>query len=280
MASQQSSSGSSQGTSVSSTQYPVDIEQLVNQANAGMGNLKGSYSNINNFLQNPLSGELFQPYMQALLQARLPGEEASRTALADQFRMAGGGQGGALQSGAFSNAAVANEQNIMQGRSADIAKAASDTYRNTLAGLGLQFNAAQAPTALTTNLIGAIKPLSQSSSQQSSQQSSSGASQDPAQSSSQYSGYSKTPTSSGGTGTGSTSSGGSTSSSTSSGGTDPGGATGGGGYGVIWNPVTGAWESNSQGGGVTPDPADFTGYYPVDEYGYTEQDWEEDPYYN
>jgi len=39
-----------------------------------------------------------------------------------------------------------------------------------------------------------------------------------------------------------------------------GASMGGGGYGLILNPQTGAWESNSQGGGITPDPRSFTGF--------------------
>src|SRR5574337_122841 len=108
------------------SQYPVDIASMIQ-------NLQGSISGA---LANPLSSNLFKGTIGPLLESLRPSEEAARTALADQFRMAGGGQGGALQSGAFAKAAQLNEQNILQNRSNLIASRANDVFRNILAGLG------------------------------------------------------------------------------------------------------------------------------------------------
>jgi hypothetical protein len=148
-----------QSSSQNRSYYPVDIQPLVDTT---VGNLGSVYGNINEFLNNPLGSNLFSGTIGPLLEALLPSEEAARTALADQFRMAGGGQGGALQSGAFANAAKLNERNILNNRSRVVAEQASNTFRNILSGLGLQLNAAEGPT----RLIGSIRPLTEGSSQE------------------------------------------------------------------------------------------------------------------
>ena len=167
---QSGGSGSSFGSSFyqpsqsSTTQYPIDIAKLIESVGGMIGGLntgQATQQNLNTFLNNPLSSELFSGTIGPLLEALGPSEEAARTALADQFRMAGGGQGGALQSGAFAKAAQLNERNILANRSNVVAQRASETFRNLLAGLGLGLQAEEAqttPARLGVGLIGAIKP--------------------------------------------------------------------------------------------------------------------------
>jgi hypothetical protein len=150
--------------STSTSQYPVDIASLIKGVQGQIGDLttgQTTQANLNTFLNNPLSGELFQGTIGPILDSLRSSEDASRTALADQFRMAGGGQGGALQSGAFSNAATTNEQNILANRSNVVAQQASNVFRNILSGLGLGLQAEEAqatPARLGVGLVGAIRP--------------------------------------------------------------------------------------------------------------------------
>jgi len=298
-------------SSVTTQQYPVDIASYIQSLQNQIGGLttgQATQQNLNTLMNNPLSSDLFTGTIGPILDQLKSSEAASRTALSDQFRMAGGGQGGALQSGAFANAATQNEQNILANRSNVVANKASEVFKNLLSGLGLGLQAEQAqtdPAKLGVNLLGAIRPTSTTT--QGSQSSDSGGGlSDPfgVLSSSQQSGGIP----GGGNGSGGTLSGGApyeTAYSGADGGTSymsdgtvrkgtngatkapqptptpATGATGGGGYGTIWNPQTGQWESNSQGGGVTPSPSQFTGMTtPTDQYGYTQQDWASDPYYN
>jgi hypothetical protein len=168
--------GGAQSTTTS--QYPVDIAKLIKNVQGQIGRLttgQVTQQNLNTFLNNPLSSDLFQGTISTLLDSLRPSEEAARTALADQFRMAGSGQGGALQSGAFAKAAQLNEQNILQNRSNVVAQRASETFRNILSGLGLGLQAEEAqatPARLGVGLIGAIRPTGSTQSGSSSSSSS------------------------------------------------------------------------------------------------------------
>jgi len=151
-------------SSVTTQQYPVDMAEMIKQLQGQIGGLntgQATQENLNSLMNNPLSSELFTGTIGPILNQLKDSEGQSRTALADQFRMAGGGQGGALQSGAFANAATRNEQNILANRSNVVANKASEVFRNLLSGLGLGLNAEQAqegPTKLGLGLLGAVRP--------------------------------------------------------------------------------------------------------------------------
>lgn len=248
---------SQQSSSSSSSYYPVDINPLINST---IGNVGGVSANIGKFLNNPLSGELFQGTIGPLLQALQGSEESSRTALADQFRIAGGGQGGALQSGAFAQAARQNERNILDNRSRVVATQANDVFRNILSGLGLQLNAAEAPG----RLLGNIRPLTQSSSQSSGSSTDPVINSSPGGSSSRGGSYSGGGYSGGGLGAGG-------GQNYNDYGYDLGGGVDygdGGGYGVIYNPYSGAYESNPFTGFTSPYDHEYGDWQdaPVDNY--------------
>ena len=163
------SAGGAQSTTTS--QYPVDIAKLIKNVQGQIGGLntgQATQQNLNTFLNNPLSSEMFTGTIGTILDSLRDSEDASRQALADQYRMAGGGQGGALQSGSFAKNAMLNERGILQNRSNIVANKASEVFRNILSGLGLGLQAEEAqatPARLGVGLIGAIRPTGTSQTQ-------------------------------------------------------------------------------------------------------------------
>lgn len=104
---------------------------LVDALSKSIGGLVGnSAQQFSDYIQNPTQSPLFQQSLQTMLNDLQPGEAAQRQSLQDQFR-----QSGALNSGAFANAATANERNIGMNRSTTATNLLGQTYGATLQGL-------------------------------------------------------------------------------------------------------------------------------------------------
>lgn len=89
-----------------------------------------SGSQFNSYLDNPAQSKMFQNSLQTVLQNLQPGEKQQRQDLQDQFR-----QAGALNSGAFANAATQNERNIGANRSTTAVNLLQSQYAPTLQAL-------------------------------------------------------------------------------------------------------------------------------------------------
>lgn len=248
----------SQATSSGGSYFGNDITSLL-QSLQGPASFAGA--NYANYLSNPTASPLFQAQLGPLMQSLVPAENRARTALTDQFRAAGG-----LRSGAYGREGTMLEGELMGRRQ----QAAGNLLGQSF---GQMTQALNSPLNQVSSLINALKL-----NQQSSQSSSSGGSNvtDPVQQQS-----------SGSQGSGLTA--GSLLQALT--GLMKGGTQGGTWQGTTSAPVGGydsyGYSDGNQGGGLLgygqaydqwgmPD----NGTTVYDQWGYTPEDWANDPYYN
>ena len=118
------------------------LKQLSQMFGGMMGGTAGGYAD---FVNNPTASPAYQNSLSGLLAALQPGEEASRTALTDQFRAAGG-----LRGTSYGTAAGQLEGDIIRNQQV--------TASNLLAQLYPQIAQAMfAPTGQLASLISAMK---------------------------------------------------------------------------------------------------------------------------
>lgn len=132
--------------------------ELVKQLSSLLGGLgQGAGKNYMDYLMNPASSSLFTSQLQGLLQnpQLLQSENMARQNLADQFRIGGG-----LNSGALGTAGANLESSILGNRQSLAANLLGQTFGQTLGGL-------QFPVGQLTPLIQALTLNRQQSMQES-----------------------------------------------------------------------------------------------------------------
>lgn len=225
------------------------------------------------FVQDPTAHPLFQSQIGGLLQSLIPSENRARTGLTDMFRSAGG-----LRSGSYGREATQLEDSLMQRRSQTAAQLLGQMFPQMVQALNN-------PIAQIPNLLQALK-LSQSSG------SSQGSSTDPQGGGSYGGGGGSYGLNSNGMGGGwnggQLASAGEIARMNAMTGSNPH-FTGYGSspqtqapmnqpMGQPYQPYLDPWGSSSQQAHVNPQGQLIS--EPVDQYGFTQQDWANDPYFN